>query len=70
MTLGFTKLSAMSQKIERDLFLQQAFESERGCAFHFWQSAERIKANGKMVPQAKGSEYMRLLHILVDSKTT
>ncbi len=70
MTVGYSLLSDASKKIERDLFLQQALESERGCSFHFWESAERLKSNGALIPQAKASDFTQLLRVLVDSNTT
>ncbi|KAF8957620.1 hypothetical protein BDZ97DRAFT_1924498 [Flammula alnicola] len=66
----FQSLTAASQEIERNEYLKQAQEAERGCEFHFWQSAERIMSNGALVPQAKSGEFNRLLRSLVSSKTS
>ncbi|KAF8169648.1 hypothetical protein BJ912DRAFT_861971, partial [Pholiota molesta] len=67
---GYSRLTKASQAIERDSFLQQALEVERGCSFHFWESAERIKSNGALIPQEKAYEFNRYLCILVDEGTT
>ncbi|KAF8951007.1 hypothetical protein BDZ97DRAFT_2067954 [Flammula alnicola] len=59
----FRSLTAASQEIERNEYLKQAQEAERGCEFHFWQSAERIMSNGALVPQAKSGEFNRISRI-------
>ncbi|KAF8150339.1 hypothetical protein BJ912DRAFT_938259 [Pholiota molesta] len=69
-TPGFSALSKAAQQIEHKKFYDEALQAEKGCQFHFWQSAERIKSNGALVPQAKIQEFNRLLHILVNEKTS
>lgn len=70
MTPGYNNLSKPSQKIEHNRFLEEALEAERGCSFHFWQSAERLKSTASVIPSEKSAEFVNLLRILVDNETT
>ncbi|KAF8956481.1 hypothetical protein BDZ97DRAFT_1958322 [Flammula alnicola] len=70
MTPGFYNLTKASQENEHAAYLEQALQAERGCSFHFWQSAERITSNSALVPSAKAAEFNLHLRILEDKATS
>ncbi|KAF8965742.1 hypothetical protein BDZ97DRAFT_1918031 [Flammula alnicola] len=71
-TPGFYNLTKASQENEHAAYLEQALQAERGCSFHFWQSAERITSNSALVPsaKAKAAEFNLHLRILEDKATS
>ena len=69
MTVGYFSLTKESQKIEREKYISEAQDVERGCEFHFWQSAERIKANGGLIPRPQSRDFESLLRRMVSVNT-
>lgn len=69
MTAGYCSLTLESQKIEREKYLSEAQDVERGCEFHFWQSAERIKANGALIPMPQCRDFESMLRRMVSVNT-
>lgn len=45
-------------------------QAQSGCDFHFWQSAERIKANGQVIPAELVDRFMSFLHTMTSKSTT
>ena len=66
----FRSLTPGSQKLEREAFVLQARQAEVGCDFHFWQSSERLKKNGALVPVDRADDFIRLLRIMTSRSTS
>jgi len=66
----FDSLTPESQVIERNAYVLQAQEAERGCEFHFWQSTERLTSNGNLIPSAGVPHFNRQLRIMTSRSTT
>ncbi|KAF9552183.1 hypothetical protein CPC08DRAFT_728802 [Agrocybe pediades] len=66
----FHSLTLQSQAIERAAYLKEAESAERGCDFHFWQSAERLTSNASLIPVADVPDFNRQLRIMTSRSTS
>ncbi|KAF4612985.1 hypothetical protein D9613_010733 [Agrocybe pediades] len=66
----FASLTPQSQAIERAAYLKEAESAERGCDFHFWQSAERLTSNASLIAVADVPDFNRQLRIMTSRSTS
>lgn len=63
-------LAPEAYKAQREHYLTEAKEAQRGCTVHFWRSATRLKRNAALIERERCDTFDRYLHHIVDKDTS